>query len=122
VYAFEQSWEQLAAHAHGGGRPARIRKSEYREFLMNPKAMGDCIIRIADAFGLDNPHRVGPDIGTSSSLFAAAARPGRFRSVIVGSGGAAVPIQVTRILKEGLRPPIWSRAGSSAVAPSSRSR
>jgi hypothetical protein len=60
VYAFEQSWEQLAAHAHGGGRPARIRKSEYREFLMNPKAMGDCIIRIADAFGLDNPTGSAP--------------------------------------------------------------
>ncbi len=30
----------------------------------------DFIIRIADTFGLGNPHLVGPDIGTSSSLFA----------------------------------------------------
>ena len=101
VYAFEPSWEQLAARAHlVAVDPPGFGKSDYRESLMNPKAMGDFIIRIADTFGLDNPHVVGPDIGTSSSLFAAAAQPGRFRSVVVGSGGAAVPIQVTGVLKD----------------------
>jgi pimeloyl-ACP methyl ester carboxylesterase len=101
VYAFEPSWEQLAAHAHlVAVDPPGFGKSDYRESLMNPKAMGDFIIRIADTFGLDNPHVVGPDIGTSSSLFAAAAQPGRFRTVVVGSGGAAVPIQVTGVLKD----------------------
>jgi pimeloyl-ACP methyl ester carboxylesterase len=101
VYAFEPSWEQLAAHAHlVAVDPPGFGKSDYREALMNPKAMGDFIIRIADTFGLDNPHVVGPDIGTSSSLFAAAAQPGRFRTVVVGSGGAAVPIQVTGVLKD----------------------
>jgi pimeloyl-ACP methyl ester carboxylesterase len=101
VYAFEPSWERLAAHAHlVAVDPPGFGKSDYRESLMNPKAMGDFIIRIADTFGLDNPHVVGPDIGTSSSLFAAAAQPGRFRTVVVGSGGAAVPIQVTGVLKD----------------------
>ncbi len=101
VYAFEPSWEQLAAHAHlVAVDPPGFGKSDYRESLMNPKAMGDFIIRIADTFGLDNPHVVGPDIGTSSALFAAAAQPGRFRTVVVGSGGAAVPIQVTGVLKD----------------------
>jgi pimeloyl-ACP methyl ester carboxylesterase len=101
VYAFDPSWEQLAAHAHlVAVDPPGFGKSDYRESLMNPKAMGDFIIRIADTFGLDNPHIVGPDIGTSSSLFAAAAQPGRFRTVVVGSGGAAVPIQVTGVLKD----------------------
>jgi pimeloyl-ACP methyl ester carboxylesterase len=101
VYAFEPSWEQLAAHAHlVAVDPPGFGKSDYRESLMNPKAMGDFIIRIADTFGLENPHVVGPDIGTSSSLFAAAAQPGRFRTVVVGSGGAAVPIQVTGVLKD----------------------
>jgi pimeloyl-ACP methyl ester carboxylesterase len=33
-------------------------------------------------------------------LFAAAAEPDRFRSVVVGSGGAAVPLDVTGALKE----------------------
>jgi pimeloyl-ACP methyl ester carboxylesterase len=101
VYAFEPSWAALAAHAHLVAiDPPGFGKSDYRELLMNPKAMGDFIIRIVDTFGLANPHLVGPDIGTSSALFAAAAQPGRFRTVVVGSGGAAVPIQVTGVLKE----------------------
>jgi pimeloyl-ACP methyl ester carboxylesterase len=101
VYAFEQIWARLGKHAHLVAiDPPGFGKSEYREALMNPKAMGDFIVRVADAFGLENPHIVGPDIGTSSSLFAAAAQPGRFRSVVVGSGGAAVPLQVTGVLKE----------------------
>src|ERR1700729_484865 len=62
--------------------------------------MGEFIIRVADTFGLENPHIVGPDIGTSSSLFAAAAQPGRFRTVVVGSGGAAVPLELIGVLKE----------------------
>ena len=77
VYAFEPAWQHLATHAHLlAVDPPGFGKSDYRESLMNPKAMGDFIIRIADTFGFDNPHIVGPDIGTSSSLFAAAAQPG----------------------------------------------
>jgi pimeloyl-ACP methyl ester carboxylesterase len=76
VYAFEQSWARLAEYAHLLAiDPPGFGKSEYREALMNPKAMGDFIVRIADAFGLGNPHIVGPDIDTSSSL-SAAAQPG----------------------------------------------
>jgi pimeloyl-ACP methyl ester carboxylesterase len=101
VYAFAPSWEALGANTHLVAiDPPGFGKSDYRESLMNPKAMGEFIIRIADTFGLDNPHLVGPDIGTSSSLFAAASQPDRFRSVVVGSGGAAVPIQVTGVLKD----------------------
>jgi pimeloyl-ACP methyl ester carboxylesterase len=101
VYAFEPAWEQLAAHARLLAiDPPGFGKSDYRKSLMNPKAMGDFIIRIADTFGLKNPHLVGPDIGTSSSLFAAAAQPARFRTIVVGSGGAAVPIEVTGVLRD----------------------
>lgn len=101
VYAFEGAWDHLAAHAHLlAVDPPGFGKSDYRESLMNPKAMGEFIIRIADTFGLDNPHLVGPDIGTSSSLFAASAQPDRFRTIVVGSGGAAVPLELTGILKD----------------------
>jgi len=101
LFAFEQMWSRLAEVAHviavdlpgfGG--------SERRETLMNPKAMGEFIVRIADAFGLDKPHVVAPDIGTSATLFAAAAHPGRFASVVVGTGGAAVPLILRDPLKE----------------------
>jgi pimeloyl-ACP methyl ester carboxylesterase len=49
---------------------------------------------------MEQPHVVAPDIGTSSSLFAASTHPGRFRSLVVGSGGAAVPVDVTGALKD----------------------
>jgi pimeloyl-ACP methyl ester carboxylesterase len=52
------------------------------------------------ATGLAGPHVVAPDIGTSASLFAAAAHPGRFLSVVVGSGGAAVPVQLGGELRD----------------------
>jgi pimeloyl-ACP methyl ester carboxylesterase len=101
VYAFEQVWQRLAEHAHLiAVDPPGFGQSDYREDLMNPKAMGEFIVRIADTFGLDNPHVVAPDIGTSSVLFAAAGHLGRFRSLVIGSGGAAVPIQVTGVLKD----------------------
>jgi len=101
LFAFEQVWPQLADTAHlvavdlpgfGG--------SERREALMNPKAMGDFVIRVADALGFDQPHVVAPDIGTSATLFAAAAHPGRFARLVIGAGGAAVPITLDGPLKE----------------------
>ena len=36
---------------------------------MSPRAMGDFIVRAADAFGLEHPHIVGPDVGTAAALF-----------------------------------------------------
>jgi pimeloyl-ACP methyl ester carboxylesterase len=67
---------------------------------MSPRAMGDFIPRAAEAFRLEHPHIVGPDVGTAAALFAAAARPGRFLSLVVGTGGSAVPIQLGEPLRE----------------------
>ena len=67
--------------------------------------MGEFIVRVADAFGLEQPHLVGPDIGTGASLFAAALHPSRFRSLVVGTGGAAVPLQLGGELKEWVEAP-----------------
>jgi pimeloyl-ACP methyl ester carboxylesterase len=101
VFAFEQVWARLAQHAHlVAVDPPGFGQSERREELMNPKAMGEFFVRVADAFGLDNPHVIAPDIGTSSTLFAAASHPGRFRSLVIGGGGAAAPVQVTNVLKD----------------------
>jgi len=101
VFAYEPAWSRLAETTHlvavdlpGFGR------SERRDTLMTPRAMGDFMVRVADAFRLENPHVVGPDIGTSASLFAAAAHPGRFPSLVVGTGGAAVPLQLGEPLRE----------------------
>jgi hypothetical protein len=37
-------------------------------------------------------------VGTGASLFAAALFPGPFRSLVVGAGGAAVPLQLGGVL------------------------
>jgi pimeloyl-ACP methyl ester carboxylesterase len=63
-------------------------------------AMGEFLVHVAHAFGLEAPHVVGPDIGTGTALFAAALHPGRLRSLVVGSGGAAVPLQLSGVLKD----------------------
>jgi pimeloyl-ACP methyl ester carboxylesterase len=101
LLAFEPTWSRLAEHAHvvaidlpGFGH------SQRRDALLAPRAMGEFVIRIADAFGLEHPHAVGPDIGTSALLFAAASHPERFRSLVVGSGGSAVPLPLGGVLKD----------------------
>jgi len=106
IYCYEPTWSRLAEHVHlvaidlpGFGR------SERRDSLMSPRAMGEFIVRAADAFGLEQPHVVGPDIGTGASLFAAALHPSRFRSLVVGTGGAAVPLQLGGVLKEWVEAP-----------------
>jgi pimeloyl-ACP methyl ester carboxylesterase len=99
VFAFEPTWPHLAAAAHLVAiDPPGFGGSDYRQTLMNPKAMGHFILKVADSLGLDNPHVVAPDIGTSSVLFATAADQDRFRSIVVGSGGVAVPLDVTGVL------------------------
>ena len=106
LYAFEPMWSRLAERVHlvaidlpgfGG--------SERRNELMSPRAMGEFLVRAADAFGLETPHVVGPDVGTAASLFAAALHPGRFRSLVVGTGATAVPLQVGDPLKEWVEAP-----------------
>jgi pimeloyl-ACP methyl ester carboxylesterase len=100
VYAFARDWASLAEHARlfavdlpGFGA------SERRDDLLSPRAMGDFLIRLIAEADLGTPHILGPDVGTSAALFAAAAQPERIASVIVGTGGAAVPIDLGEPLK-----------------------
>ena len=106
LFAFEPTWTRLCEQTHlvavdlpGFGH------SQRRDELLSPRAMGEFVIRIADAFGLEQPHVVGPDVGTSASLFAAASHPGRLRSLVVGSGGTAVPLQLGGRLKDWVEAP-----------------
>jgi pimeloyl-ACP methyl ester carboxylesterase len=95
VYAFAPMWASLAEHARlvavdlpGFGA------SERREDLLSPRAMGEFLAQLVAEADLDAPHIVAPDVGTSAALFAAAAHPELFAGVIVGTGGAAVPLQL----------------------------
>jgi pimeloyl-ACP methyl ester carboxylesterase len=110
LLAFEPVWWQLAKRAHlvamdlpGFGH------SQRSDSLLSPRAMGEFIIAAADAFGLNHPHVVAPGTGTAAALFAAARHPGRFRSLVVGSGAAAVPIQVGGMVKEIIEAPDLDR-------------
>jgi pimeloyl-ACP methyl ester carboxylesterase len=67
--------------------------------------MGEFLVRLLDEWGIDQPHLVCPDIGTSAALFAAAHHPGRMRSLVVGSGASAYPLVVGRVLKELIEAP-----------------
>jgi pimeloyl-ACP methyl ester carboxylesterase len=95
VYAFARMWATLSEHARlfaidlpGFGA------SERREDLLSPRAMGEFLARLIAEADLGKAHIVAPDVGTSAALFAAAAYPERFAGVVVGTGGAAVPIQL----------------------------
>jgi len=66
---------------------------------------GEFIIAVADAFGLEHPHVVAPSIGTPAALFAAARHPGRLRSLVVGSGAAAVPLQLGGMVRDIIEAP-----------------
>jgi pimeloyl-ACP methyl ester carboxylesterase len=114
LLAFDPTWARLAEHTHlvaidlpGFGH------SQRSDALLSPRAMGEFVIRIADAFGLENPHVVGPDVGTSASLFAAASHPGRLRTLVVGSGGAAFPLQLGGVLKDWVEAPDLERYRSA---------
>jgi pimeloyl-ACP methyl ester carboxylesterase len=95
LYAFARMWATLSEHARlfaidlpGFGA------SERREDLLSPRAMGEFLARLIAEAGLGRAHLVAPDVGTSAALFAAAAYPERLAGVVVGTGGAAVPIQL----------------------------
>src|SRR5437588_5958077 len=100
LYAFAQLWDTLAAHARlfaidlpGFGA------SERRDDLLSPRAMGGFLARVIKEAELGAPHVLAPDVGTSAALFAAAVHRHRIASVVVGTGGAAVPLQLGEPLR-----------------------
>ncbi len=100
LYAFLPIWQSLSEDSHllaidlpGFGQ------SERRNDLLSPRAMGEFLIQLIDEWGLKAPHVVGPDVGTAAALFAAALHPGKLRSLVVGNGGIAYPLQTNGVLK-----------------------
>ena len=119
LYAFRRVWDTLAVHARlfaidlpGFGA------SERRNDLLSPRAMGGFLARLITEADLRTPHIVAPDVGTSAALFAAAAHPERIASAIVGSGGAAVPLQLGEPLRSRVLDPDfdkWRRMDPRAI-------
>lgn len=106
LYAFDRMWPRLSGIARllaidlpGFGQ------SERRTELLSPMAMSEFLIRVLDQWDITDPHLVCPDVGTPAALFAAARHPGRIRSLVVGSAGTAVPLEVTGVLKDLIEAP-----------------
>ena len=100
VYAFAAMWSTLAEHARlfaidlpGFGA------SERRADLMSPRAMGEYLAEVIAEADLGRPYVVAPDVGNSAALFAAAAHSERIAGLIVGTGGAAVPLELGEPLR-----------------------
>jgi pimeloyl-ACP methyl ester carboxylesterase len=100
IYAFAPMWATLTEHARlfavdlpGFGA------SERRDELLSPRAMGEFLAGLIADADLDRPHLVCPDVGTAAALFAAAAHPDRIASVVIGTGGAAVPLDLGEPLR-----------------------
>ncbi|MFK0158634.1 alpha/beta fold hydrolase [Streptomyces sp. NPDC090493] len=101
LFAFRRLWGGLAPTARliavdlpGFGH------SEGRDELFAPSAMADFLYRLIGEWGLDTPHLLAPDVGTGAALFLAARHPGTVASLIVGSGGAAYPLEVAGALAD----------------------
>ena len=79
LFAFEATWPRLAEHAHlvAVDLPG-FGHSEGRDALLSPRG---------------------------ASLFAAALHPGRLRSLVIGSAGAAFPLQLGPVLMEWIQTP-----------------
>ncbi len=100
IFAFAPVWagltrrfQVLAIDLPGFGR------SEARDDLFSPRAMGQFIAKAIDAFGHTSVHAVGLDVGAPSILFAALTRPALFRSIIVGAGASTYPLIVEGVLE-----------------------
>jgi pimeloyl-ACP methyl ester carboxylesterase len=101
VFAFRRVWPTLART----GRLVAVDlpgfgHSQGRADVLTPSAMGDFLRRFIAELGLGTPHLVAPDVGASAALFLAARHPDAVRSLVVGGGGAAYPLEVTGTLAD----------------------
>jgi pimeloyl-ACP methyl ester carboxylesterase len=101
LFAFRKVWDRLAEQFHviaidlpGFGQ------SEARLDLFSPPAMGTFLLQLIREWDLGPVHIVGPDVGTSAALWAAATQPDLVRSLAIGGGASAIPLQVGGALKD----------------------
>ena len=101
LFAFRKLWDRLAEQFHvvaidlpGFGQ------SERQLDLLSPRAMGAFLVQMLREWDLGPVHFVAPDVGTSAALWAAANDPEHVRSMAIGGGAMAVPLQVGGSLKD----------------------
>jgi pimeloyl-ACP methyl ester carboxylesterase len=101
LFAYRRVWPALSA----AGRLVAVDlpgfgHSQGRPDVLTPSAMGEFLYQFIGALGLGRPHLVAPDVGTGAALFLAARHQEAVSSMVVGGGGAAVPLDVTGALAD----------------------
>jgi pimeloyl-ACP methyl ester carboxylesterase len=106
IYAFTPIWPQLTARYSvlAIDLPSLGGSTAVPEVLA-PQPMGALILRLAHQLGIERAHGVGPDVGTTATLAAAAQEPDFFTSLTVGSGAAAYPLEVDGVLRDIIEAP-----------------
>jgi pimeloyl-ACP methyl ester carboxylesterase len=106
VLAFRKVWDRLAESFHlvaidlpGFGQ------SERQLDLLSTFAMGGFLVQLLRDWELGPVHFVAPDVGTPAALWAAANEPALVRSLAIGGGATAVPLQVGGNLKDMIEAP-----------------
>ena len=116
LFAFRRVWPKLSKRLVAVDLPG-FGHSEGRPDVLTPSAMGEFLSHFIAALELGRPHLVAPDVGASAALFLAARHPDAVRSMVVGGGGAAVPLDVTGALADIIAVPgIEAFAGLDARA------
>ena len=101
LFAFRRVWPSLART----GRLVAVDlpgfgHSEGRPEVLTPSTMADFLGQFIAELGLGTPHLIAPDVGASAALFLAGRHPDAIRSLVVGGGGVAVPLEVTGTLAD----------------------
>jgi pimeloyl-ACP methyl ester carboxylesterase len=106
LLAFRKVWGRLSEQFHlvaidlpGFGQ------SERQFDLLSPEPMGKFLLELVGEWDLGPVHFVGQDVGTSAALWAAAIDPSMVRSLVIGGGGIAVPLDVGGTLKDIIEAP-----------------
>lgn len=106
LLAFRKVWDRIAEQFHvvavdlpGFGQ------SERQLDLLSPRAMGAFLLQLVAEWDLGPVHFVAPDVGTSAALWAAADAPALVRSLAIGGGAMAVPLQVGGAVKDIIEAP-----------------
>jgi pimeloyl-ACP methyl ester carboxylesterase len=101
LLAFRGIWDQLAERfeLHAIDLPG-FGQSDIRPELYSPPAMASFLIELVTDWELAPVHLVAPDVGTAAALHVALDAPEVLRSLAIGGGATAFPLQVGGVLKD----------------------
>lgn len=107
ILTYTDWWERLAARFdvvavdlpnHGG--------SDADDAVVTVSQQAAFLLHILEHFELDQPHYVGPDIGTPLAVRFMADNPGRLRSAVIGDAGVVGEVEGELLFRLGIYSPL----------------